>query len=131
MATVRKFKLVFTARQVGKSGPHKVKKRTVPALNKLEAEHILRKAMRKEGFEFGVILENTSGSYSFNAMVRHPDAEIFAEIKGKIAADTDADVPAKATEQLQKEGYEVGSIYNIIDVADVVRKGTIPAKNFL
>uniref|UniRef100_A0AAU6W4M7 Uncharacterized protein n=1 Tax=Pseudomonas phage Cygsa01 TaxID=3138529 RepID=A0AAU6W4M7_9VIRU len=131
MATIRKFKVVFTARQVGKSGPHKVKKRTVPALNKLEAEHILRKAMRKEGFEFGVILETTSGSYVFNAMVKHPDSTVFAEVKGKVAADTDADVPAAATALLQKEGYEVGSIYNIVDASDVVAKGSIPLKNFV
>lgn len=131
MATTRKFKVTFTARQVGQAGAFRVKKRTMTALNKLEAEHLLRKTIRREGFEFGVVLENSSGSYVFNAMVRHPDAEIFAEIKGKVSVECEADVPARATEVLKKEGYEVGSVYNVMDVTDVVAKGTIPIRNFL
>lgn len=129
-ATTRKFKVTFTAKKTGQSGPFKVKKRTVTALNKLEAEHILRKAIRTEGFDFGVVLENTSGVYRFSAMVRHPDAEIFAETKGKINAQCDADVPALVVAKLQSEGFEVGAVFNIIDAADVA-KGGVPYKALL
>lgn len=118
MATIRKFKVVITVRKIGDTGPFKVRKRTVPALNMMEAEHIVRKQARREGYNVGVRLEVTSMCFRFNAMVRAEGVEIFAEIKGTVQADTEADVPAAARKMLEAEGYEVGSIYNIKDVAE-------------
>jgi len=123
MATKRKFKVTITVRKKGSSDAYVVRIRTVEALNALEAEYLVTKAMRRTGFDVGIVLEINSGLFRFSCMLR-PKGNVddkFVEFSAPVKAVDMMAVPKAARDMMEGKGYEVGAIFNIYDNGDAKR----------